>query len=93
MFSTVQTVFVAMSRYPEVQKKAQAELDSVVGSNRLPEFRDRPSLVYVSAVIKEALRWQVVLPFSLPHMTTEDDVFRGYFIPAGTVIMPNVRLV
>ena len=93
MFSTVQTVFVAMSRYPEVQKKAQAELDSVVGSNRLPEFCDRPSLVYVNAVIKEALRWQVVLPFSLPHMTTEDDVFRGYFIPAGTVIMPNVRLV
>ncbi|EJF57201.1 cytochrome P450 [Dichomitus squalens LYAD-421 SS1] len=90
MFSTVQTVFVAMSRYPEVLKKAQAELDAVLGPNRLPEFSDTSSLVYVNAVIKEALRWQVVVPFSLPHMTTEDDVFRGYFIPAGTVIMPNV---
>ncbi|TBU34090.1 cytochrome P450 [Dichomitus squalens] len=90
MFSTVQTVFVAMSRYPEVQKKAQAELDAVLGPNRLPEFSDTSSLVYVNVVIKEALRWQVVVPFSLPHMTTEDDVFRGYCIPAGTVIMPNV---
>ncbi|KAI1791791.1 cytochrome P450 [Ganoderma leucocontextum] len=90
MFSTVQTIFVAMSLYPEVQKKAQAELDAVVGPNRLPDFEDRDALVYVSAIIKEALRWQNVLPFVLPHMTLEDDEYRGYFIPAGTLLIPNV---
>ncbi|KAM5536626.1 hypothetical protein V8D89_009721 [Ganoderma adspersum] len=90
MFSTVQTIFVAMSLYPEVQKKAQAELHAVVGPNRLPEFEDRDALVYVNAVIKEALRWHNVLPFVVPHSTLEDDEYRGYFIPAGTVLVPNV---
>ena len=86
----METFFLAMSLYPEVQKKAQAELDAVIGPNRLPEFEDQQNLVYVNAVMKEALRWQVVLPFSVPHKTMQDDEFRGYFIPAGTVILPNV---
>ena len=90
MFSAVQTIFVAMSLYPEVQRKAQAELDAVVGPNRLPDFEDRDALVYVNAIIKEALRWQNVLPFVLPHMSLEDDEYRGYFIPAGTLLIPNV---
>ena len=82
-----------MALNPDVQKKAQAELDAVVGPNRLPEFDDQQNLVYVNAVIKEASRWQVVLPFSVPHMTVEDDIYRGYFIPVGTVLFPNVRYV
>ena len=90
MFSTVQTIFVAMSLYPGVQRKAQAELDAVVGPRRLPDFEDRDALVYVNAIIKEALRWQNVLPFVLPHMSLEDDEYRGYFIPAGTLLIPNV---
>nr|VWO95057.1 N/A [Ganoderma boninense] len=84
------TIFVAMSLYPEVQRKAQAELDNVVGPNRLPEFEDRDALVYVNAIIKEAIRWHNVLPFVVPHSTLEDDEYRGYFIPAGTVLIPNV---
>ena len=89
VFSTVQSIFVAMALNPDIQKKAQAELDAVVGPNRLPDF-DQRSLVYVNAIIKEALRWQVVLPFSIPHMTMHDDEFHGYFVPAGTIILPNV---
>ena len=90
MFSTVQTMFVAMSLYPTVQKRAQAELDAVVGPDRLPDFEDRDMLVYVNALIREALRWQNVLPFAVPHTTVKDDEFRGYFVPAGTNIFPNV---
>ena len=52
-----------MALYPEVQKKAQAEIDCVVGQNRLPDFHDRPSLPYVNAIVKESIRWNVVLPF------------------------------
>ena len=57
--SVVQALFLAMALYPEVQKKAQAEIDSVVGPNRLPNFEDRPSLPYINALVKESMRWHV----------------------------------
>ncbi|RPD76141.1 cytochrome P450 [Lentinus tigrinus ALCF2SS1-7] len=89
-FSILQAVFVAMSLYPEVLKKAQTELDSVVGPTRLPDFSDEPRLVYVNAIIKEALRWHNVIPLCVPHCSLEDDEFHGFFIPKGTVILPNI---
>ena len=57
-----------MALYPEVQKKAQAEIDTVVGPNRLPDFHDRPSLPYINAVIKELSRWNLVGPLGLPFV-------------------------
>ena len=74
----------------EFQRRAQAELDAVVGPNRLPDFEDSDRLAYVNALVREALRWQNVLPFAIPHTVVEDDEFRGYFVPAGTNIIPNV---
>ena len=98
-----------MALYPEVQKKAQAEIDTVVGPNRLPDFHDRPSLPYINAVVKESLRWNLVLPFGrffvtiiitiltssqgVPHMSTSDDEYNGYYIPKGTILMANAWLV
>ena len=55
-----------MALYPEVQKKAQAEIDAVVGANRFPEFEDRPSLPYINAVVKESMRWHLVTPLGAP---------------------------
>lgn len=52
---------LAMLKYPEVQRKAQQEVDSVVGTDRLPEFSDQPHLPYLSAVLKEVLRYIVSL--------------------------------
>lgn len=51
-----------MTLYPEAQKKAQAEIDAVVGRNRLPTLADRASLPYVEALVKEVFRWQPVGP-------------------------------
>lgn len=51
-----------MTLYPEVQKTAQAELDAVIGSDRLPSFSDRPQLPYLEAVLREVLRWNPVAP-------------------------------
>ena len=61
----MQALFLAMALYPEVQKKAQAEMDAVVGSHRLPDFEDRPSLPYINAIIKESMRWHLVLPLGV----------------------------
>ncbi|PIL22777.1 cytochrome P450 [Ganoderma sinense ZZ0214-1] len=88
-FSTLQAFFLAMSLCPDVQKKAQAQLDAVVGPHRLPDHEDQEALPYISAIVKEALRWHVVLPFSIPHLTTEDMEYEGYFIPKGTALLGN----
>ena len=57
-----------MLLYPEVQRKAQAEIDAVVGSSRLPDFSDRPQLPYISAILKEVFRWHAVAPQgTMPH--------------------------
>ena len=89
-FSTIQTFFLAMALYPDVQRKAQAELDAVVGSHRLPDFGDRASLPYVDAIVREALRWMPVAPLGLTHSTLEDDEFEGWFVPRGTMLIPNI---
>lgn len=54
-----------MARYPEVQRKAQEEIDRVIGNDRLPTFADQANLPYVEAVAKEVLRWNPVAPFGM----------------------------
>ncbi|KAF9002580.1 cytochrome P450 [Cyathus striatus] len=85
--SVVKAFFLAMAMYPSAQKKAQAQIDAVVGSNRLPDYNDRPALPYINAMVKEAMRWQIVVPLGIPHMATNEDEYDGYFIPKGSIIM------
>ncbi|KAF9002118.1 cytochrome P450 [Cyathus striatus] len=80
---------LTMVLFPEFQKKAQQEIDRVVGKGRLPELSDRSSLPYVDAIQNEVLRWNTVLPSGAPHCSIEDDVYNGMFIPKRTVIIPN----
>lgn len=75
--------------HPDAQRKAQAELDAVIGPNRLPRYADRSSLPYINAVVKESLRWQPVTPLGGPHKSTADDEYRGWFIPKGTIVIAN----
>ena len=82
-----------MALHPDVLKKAQAELDAVVGPTRLPDFSDYESLVYIQAVVKESLRWHNVTPLGVAHRTLEDDEVAGYFVPAGTILVTNIWLV
>ncbi|TBU63516.1 O-methylsterigmatocystin oxidoreductase [Dichomitus squalens] len=89
VLSTMLSVFSGVSLHPEVLAKAHAELDEVVGPHRLPDFSDKDSLVYINAIIKEATRWHTAFPMGVPHATVADDEFRGYFIPAGTMVIPN----
>jgi len=79
-----------MIALPEVQRRAQAELDSVVGRDRLPTFDDAPRLPYVCAMVREVLRWRPTLPLGVPHAAIKDDWYEGMFIPKGTVCIANL---
>ncbi|KAF8347394.1 cytochrome P450 [Amanita rubescens] len=76
--------------YPEVLEKAQREIDTIVGSDRLPTFEDRPRLPYVEAILQELWRWSVPVPLGLPHRLMEDDVYKGMHIPKGSLIFCNL---
>ena len=60
--SSMNFFFLALALFPQVQRRAQAELDIVVGRDRLPTFDDRPRLPYIEALCKELMRWQMVTP-------------------------------
>ncbi|KAG7087478.1 hypothetical protein E1B28_013441 [Marasmius oreades] len=87
--SAMLSFILAMVLNPRVQKRAQEELDEVIGSSRLPDFSDRENLPYINAILSETLRWKPVTPFSAPHRAVNDDIYEGYFIPGGSTIIPN----
>jgi cytochrome P450 len=70
--SALSTFILAMLANPTAQKKAQAEIDSLTGGRYLPSFEDEASLPYVSALVKEVIRWENVTPFGM---------FMGFAIP------------
>ena len=81
---------LAMIVHPEFQKRAQDELDAVVGRSRAPTFADAPSLPFIQALVKESLRWRPPVPLGVPHTTIKDDWYEGMFIPKGTMCMVNI---
>ncbi|KAJ6511703.1 cytochrome P450 [Mycena vulgaris] len=81
--------WASVGLYSDVQKKAQEELDTVVGRDRLPSFQDRANLPYLNAIITEVYRWNPVGPLALPHRSTQDDVYNGFHIPAGSIVFAN----
>ncbi|OCH84376.1 cytochrome P450 [Obba rivulosa] len=87
--STLATFFLAMALYPDVQVKAREELDAVLGGRRLPELSDQESMPYITSIMKESLRWKPVVPLNFPHRLTEDDVYRGYHLPKGSLVLAN----
>ena len=79
-----------MMLYPEVQRKAQEEIDRVIGNDRLPGFEDRQDLPYIDSIVKEVLRWHPLSPMDFQHTSTEDDIYEGYFIPKDAWIIANI---
>src|ERR1700761_3231297 len=88
--AALSSFFLAIALHPSVQHKAQKELDAILhNAERLPTFADRPSLPYIDALITELHRWGVVAPLGLPHCAIKEDVYEGWRIPKGTIIMTN----
>ncbi|KAF8314211.1 cytochrome P450 [Clavulina sp. PMI_390] len=80
---------LAMLLYPDVQQKAQEELDRVVGNDRLPTVDDQPNLPYLNAVVKEVLRFRPVAPLSVPTSPTKVDAYKDYLIPQDVIVVQN----
>lgn len=116
---SIQAFFLAMAMDPDVQCKAQVEIDTVVGQDWLLDFSDWVKLPYVNAIVEETLWWHSITPLGeglwfdqlltleycqkltstrlkcskylgIPHLSTEDDEYNGYFIPKGTLIIGNI---
>ncbi|RDB29405.1 hypothetical protein Hypma_016002 [Hypsizygus marmoreus] len=88
--SALGSFFYAMLCNPRAQKRGQEEIDAVIGKHRLPQYGDRSSLPYVEAIYREIMRWRPVTPLGVAHSTSEDDIYNGYFIPKGTVVLANI---
>jgi len=86
---TIIAFFRILVLYPEVQKRAQKELDAVTGGLRLPDYNDRPRLPYIDALCREVMRWSMATPVGVPHATTQDDIYEGYLIPKGAIVIAN----
>jgi cytochrome P450 len=78
-----------MTLHPEVQQKAQAEIDALTNGTRLPTLADRHLLPYVDALVKEVLRCGLIIPQGGRQLSV-DDVYNGYLFPKGSIVICNI---
>ncbi|KJZ68017.1 hypothetical protein HIM_12592 [Hirsutella minnesotensis 3608] len=90
MVSSLSSFILAMVLFPDVQRRAQDEIDCVVGSSRLPRLQDRDKLPYIKALVKEVFRWLPPGPMGIAHMSEEDSISNGYLIPKGAILLPAI---
>uniref|UniRef100_UPI00358E0E2C cytochrome P450 1A1-like n=1 Tax=Myxine glutinosa TaxID=7769 RepID=UPI00358E0E2C len=92
-FDTVSTTLnwclLYLVKFPEIQEKIQKEIDAAVDRSNFPRLTDKPNLPYIEAFMLEVFRHSTFLPLAVPHCTTRDVVFEGYFIPRNTCVFVN----
>ena len=79
--STIEWAMASLLQRPDVLKRAQEELDVVVGRERVLDESDLPSLKYLEAIVKETLRLYPAVPLLLPHMAAVPCKVGGYHVP------------
>ncbi|XP_038054804.1 cytochrome P450 2J6-like [Patiria miniata] len=88
--TTLQWALLYMMVYPDIQKRVQAEIDDVVGRNRMPRMADIPELHFTRAVTWEVQRLANIVPLGVPHSAASDIYLQGYLIPKDTLVLPNM---
>ncbi|KAI1747043.1 cytochrome P450 [Xylaria castorea] len=88
--NTFKTFLLAMAAHPSLLKKAQEEVDGFFGSDKMPAEAHNAELPYLMACLLETLRWRPSFPSGIPHATTQDDTFEGFFIPANTTVILDI---
>ncbi|CAN0878349.1 Valine N-monooxygenase 1 [Linum grandiflorum] len=82
--NAVEWAMAELINQPDIMANATAEIDRVVGKDRLVQESDIRSLDYVKACTREAFRLHPMAPFNIPHVAMQDTVVAGYFIPKGS---------
>ncbi|KAF5367697.1 hypothetical protein D9758_009878 [Tetrapyrgos nigripes] len=88
--SVLMSFVLAMVLHPNIQKQAQAEIDDVVGMERLPGLDDKARLPFVRSLITEVMRFYPAVPLGLPHCLQQDDVYNDMYLPKKSIILTNV---
>ncbi|KAH9840950.1 cytochrome P450, partial [Rhodofomes roseus] len=83
------TVIIALVAKPVIQARAQAEMDMVVGKDRLPTFADRDRIPYMQCILSEGFRSYLQISAGVPHRLCQDDYYNGYYLPAGCMVIAN----
>ncbi|XP_072337675.1 cytochrome P450 2K1-like isoform X1 [Scyliorhinus torazame] len=86
--STLRWAILFLAKYPKIQRSVQEEIERVIGSEKVPRMEDRKRMPYTNAVLHEVQRFANIIPMNIPHATTRDTYFRGYFIPKGMQVIP-----
>ncbi|KAJ6569170.1 cytochrome P450 [Mycena capillaripes] len=90
--SYLQSLVLALVAHPDAQRKAQEEMDRVVGDHRMPTLDDLDHMPYIHALILETHRFRPVAPLGVPHATLAAEEYQGYTIPKGAIILVNILL-
>ncbi|KAJ6616719.1 cytochrome P450 [Mycena sp. CBHHK59/15] len=88
--SQMEWFIISMILYPNVQRTAQAQIDEVVGRDRMPTLDDYDQLPFIKAVVKEVFRWRTTVPLGIPHQLAHEDWYQGYLLPKNSLILPNI---
>ncbi|EJD37774.1 cytochrome P450 [Auricularia subglabra TFB-10046 SS5] len=88
---TMNSFVMAMVKHPDIQRKAQQEVDAFLESQggRLPRIDDREAMPYVEGVLRECMRMYPPLPLGVVHRLMEDDEYEGMLIPANSLVISN----
>ncbi|RCV28202.1 hypothetical protein SETIT_5G386800v2 [Setaria italica] len=87
--TTMEWTMTLLLNHPDVLKKAQEEIDSNVGGDRLLDKNDLPHLPYLHCIINETLRLYPAAPMLLPHEASTDCKIHGYDVPVGSMVLVN----
>lgn len=80
---------LGLLKYPDILRRAQEQVDSVVPFGDLPTFKNQDQLPLITAICMESMRWRDVTPLAVPHLLTQDDVYKGYRLPKGSIVVAN----
>nr|UVC58039.1 CYP706V8 protein [Isodon rubescens] len=88
--TTVEWTISELLKNPSMMKKVQQELNEVVGVNNIVEESHTTKLVYLDAVLKEALRLHPIGAILVPKRPSESCTVAGYTIPKDSTVFVNV---
>lgn len=84
--TVIRWILLEIANRPDVQSRLQKEVDSIIGTDRVPSLADEPRMPYVQAVVLETLRRYAPIPLSVYRATTCDTQVAGCFIGAETTV-------